>query len=113
MRFAIVLDGLSYAMQTQYRTAPEAGWILDILDGETGEPIAMGIALVPGLDLMEQYKYIFPGQLWVSADGANPRDQAAPTYDSLGTTHHLFYGTASDDPDDFIRTDPPIIWGVE
>jgi hypothetical protein len=89
MRFAIVLDGLSYVMQTQYRDAPEAGWLLDIEDGGTGRAVARGIALVTGSDLLEQYKYLVPGQLWIVSDGG---DDSAPTFTSLGVKHHLLYG---------------------
>lgn len=91
MRFAIVLDGLSYIMQTQYRDAPEAGWLLDVEDGGTGESIARGLTLVTGANIFEQYQYILPGQLWVVGDGG---DDNAPTFTSLGVKHRLLYGTS-------------------
>ncbi len=89
VRFQIVLDGVTFIMQTYYRDAPEAGWMMDIEGAASGDVFARGIPLITGADLLEQYKYLFSGQLWVVSEGA---DDSVPTYDSLGVKHRLLYG---------------------
>lgn len=64
-------------------------WILDIYDSiET--PLARGIALVTGTDLLGQLQYMgFGGMLLIwSSDG--PWNNV-PSFDSLGTNGNLYY----------------------
>lgn len=86
--FNITLGGIAYSMAVNWRDAPAGagGWFLDLSDGTN---IVNGIALVTGVDLMEQYGYIdFPGQLWVQSD-FDP--SAVPTFDNLGSESHLYF----------------------
>jgi hypothetical protein len=66
------------------------GWILDISD-TTGQPIASGLPLIPGIDLLYQYKYLgIGGALMVQVDG---RPDSVPDFSGLGTTGHLYFVT--------------------
>lgn len=75
-----------YKFSTQYREADETGWILDIDDGHTGEPMVHGIPLVTGLDLMWQYNYLDQNfhLIMQCADG-----RTTPTAQSLGVEDKL------------------------
>ncbi|WP_414162888.1 phage baseplate plug protein [Superficieibacter sp. BNK-5] len=82
--FSIVIDGVSYQMRVVWR---EAFWVLDIMDA-TGSLIIAGIPLIPGMDLLTQYKYLGLGfSLFVICD---IEGQEYPTQDDLGTQSHLY-----------------------
>jgi len=95
--FSVTLAGSAYTFRLIYRgtvlsgiAADLCGWVLDIGDG-SGSPIACGIPLVTGTDLIGQYRYLGiggNGSLVVQTDG-NPT--AVPTFANLGTTSHLYY----------------------
>lgn len=87
-RFRIDLSGVGYTLTFQYRDADEGGWVLDIGDPEN-IPLACGIPLVTGGDLLAQYAYLgFRGELWVRSDG-NP--ETLPTFAGLGRTSHVYW----------------------
>ncbi|MCA7083386.1 hypothetical protein K7G19_07205 [Cupriavidus sp. DB3] len=89
-RFTITLSGVDYRLTVQYRKAGDAGWILDIADANNA-PLATGIPLVTGIDLLGQYRHLgFAGRLWVQ--GADDPDNV-PTYEDLGIGSHLFWVT--------------------
>jgi hypothetical protein len=86
--FTIALAGTTYQLVFTYRDAPGGGWVMDINDAQ-GNPIACGIPLVTGTDLLAQFGYLnFGGQLWVKSDGV---PDALPTFDNLGTGSHLYW----------------------
>lgn len=92
-RFNISLGDTEYQLRLSYQDATEAGWLLDILNSSDspGTPIACGLPLVTGADLLGQYEYLgIPGELWVSTDG-DP--DAVPTFDNLGVGGRLFFVT--------------------
>lgn len=65
------------------------GWTLDIASEAAG-PLACGIPLVTGTDLLAQFRYLgLVGQLWVFSDAA-PTD-AVPRFDNLGLGAHLYW----------------------
>lgn len=83
--FGITLAGKEYRITVRWFDAPEAGWTLDIEEPENAAPIVMGVPLVAGCDLLEQYAYLeFGGELWV--EGEIP-----PTLDNLGTEVELVF----------------------
>lgn len=84
---SVALAGRVYSLRLMWCAASLA-WIMDILSQE-GEPLVMGVPLVTGADLLEQYKYLsFGGKLFVTTDGDN---RAPPTYENLGVNSHLYW----------------------
>ncbi|MDP3351808.1 MAG: hypothetical protein Q8S92_22715 [Hydrogenophaga sp.] len=89
-RFGITLGGLDYRLTLQHRNAPEGGWVLDIGNNQD-EPIVLGIPLVTGANLLEQYPHLgFRGRLFVQT---LDDPDAVPTFDNLGTESLLFWVT--------------------
>lgn len=79
---------IQYRFRLDYRKFTETGWILDISD-VTGVPLACGIPLVTGANLIEQYPDLtIPGSLYcvTDADFFKP-----PTFNNLGVSSHLYY----------------------
>lgn len=65
-------------------------WMCDIASTD-GEPLATGIPLVTGEDLLGQLEYLGLGGQWI-VQSDNDTDEV-PTYQSLGQTGHLYYVT--------------------
>lgn len=94
-QMAITLSGVAYNLRFLYRDSQgaypnvlPAGWIMDLSD-VNNNLLAGAIALVTGVDLLEQYAYLgISGAIVVATDG-DP--EAVPTYESLGTTTHVYY----------------------
>lgn len=88
--FSIALGGITYQLAFLYRndTAGLGGWTLDIADA-SGNPVAQGIPLVTGADLLAQYKHLgFTGSLIVQTT-SNP--DAVPTFDNLGDDGQVYW----------------------
>jgi hypothetical protein len=85
MIFGISVRDVSYGFRTQYRETPEGGWLMDLMDGNA-LPLARGIPLVSGLDLMYQFNHLNLGFALVTLclDG-----RTTPTYESLGIEDRL------------------------
>jgi hypothetical protein len=110
-KFAVTLAGVEYNLTLTFHAAdadlPNAptgvdrsnnlidlndigGWILDIFDNNNN-PMACGLPLIVGIDLLYQFRYLgIGGALVVSVDG-DP--DGTPTFDGLGTTSHLYFVT--------------------
>ena len=89
-RFGITLGGTDYRLTTRYRNAPEGGWTLDIADNND-VPVVVGIPLVTGANLLEQYPHLgFRGRLYVQT---LDEPDAVPTFDNLGRDSLLFWVT--------------------
>lgn len=89
-RFLISLSGVTYLLQFMYRDAPMGGWVMDVSDN-LGNPMAFGIPLVTGENVLQQFDYLgFQGEMWVSSDG--DRD-TLPTFENLGVGSHLYWIT--------------------
>lgn len=85
--FVIALAGVNYRFSTAYNTA-SACWMLDIATPD-GAPIATGIPIVTGVDLLGQLGYLkFGGQLFVQSSG-DP--SATPGYADLGVNGFVFF----------------------
>lgn len=85
--FTIQLVNTFYQLTVQWNRAAQA-WVLDIAD-VNGIPILSGVALVTGVNLLEQFAYlVLGGQLIVQTDHDT---FAVPTYANLGSTGHLYY----------------------
>jgi hypothetical protein len=67
--FGIVLGGKEYRLTVRWLEAQEGGWHLDIQEPDNAAPIIMGMPLVAGCDLLEQFAYLeFGGELWVEGE---------------------------------------------
>ncbi|WP_025121317.1 MULTISPECIES: hypothetical protein [unclassified Serratia (in: enterobacteria)] len=65
-----------------------AGWILDLTD-ENGGAMAYGLPLVPGRDLLGQFKHLgINGMLVIASDVAA---EEYPTKNNLGISSHLYF----------------------
>lgn len=85
----IALAGVTYKLRFVWN-ATSCCWILDVADADDN-PLALGVPLVTGLDLLAQYAYLgIAGSLIVQTD--NDTD-AVPTYGNLGTAGRLYFVT--------------------
>ena len=83
--FGITLGGKEYRLTMRWFVEEETGWHLDIQEPDAAAPIILGIPLVAGCDLLEQYAYMdFGGELWI--DGELP-----PTLENLGAGVDLVF----------------------
>lgn len=85
----IALAGTTYQLTFAFNRA-QGHWVLDIAD-EDGAPLAQGVAMVTGLDLLAQFRHLgVAGSLVVQTDYDN---DAVPGYADLGTTGRLYFVT--------------------
>ena len=92
--FGISLNSILYNVRVVWNP-PSQAWIMDVSD-VNGVPILLGVPLVTGADLLEQYAYLgIGGSLYVQSDGVQ---DAVPTFTNLGTTGHLYFVTPQDPP---------------
>jgi hypothetical protein len=88
-RFSITLVDKLYQMRVLWNKDQQC-WHLDIND-EVGVPLLLGVPLVPGYDLLRQYRHLdFGGALIVQADYDI---YATPTFEDLGITARLYFVT--------------------
>jgi hypothetical protein len=84
-------NGVTYTLSFQYLFVVENPiWIMDISDANAN-PIACGIPLITGADLLAQLQYLgFDCSMFATTDG-DPT--APPTFYNLGTAGHLRIST--------------------
>lgn len=88
--FVINLAGVNYTMTVKWNDSEQAGWVLDLAD-ESGNPIAAGLPLITGADVLAGLDYLgINGNLIVWTDG-DPT--AVPTLDNLGVNSNLYFQT--------------------
>lgn len=93
--FEIVLAGKIYTMTCRFNDAPDAGWVINMTDANTGAFIAANIPLITGADLLEGLEYLgFGGMMLVVTDG---NTDAVPTFDNLGIESELTFTPDVDD----------------
>lgn len=90
-RYRAPLEGVTYLWRFVWHERPGA-WYVDIYT-DAEDPIRLGIKLVTGWALLRRLQHPSrpPGELFL----AGPQDQA-PTLESLGRTHLLYYMTLAD-----------------
>lgn len=88
-KFSISLAGVSYNMTVRWNQPGEC-WFLDIADVDDIE-IVSGVALVTGVNLLEQYNYLNIGGELVVITDFNASDP--PTSSNLGSQSHLYFDT--------------------
>jgi hypothetical protein len=87
-RFQILLDGVAVTLVVRWNDAAGV-WMLDIFDDSGTVPLVLALPLVPGENLLAQYRHMgIPGELRILTDGA-PYD--APTLANLGGAGNLYY----------------------
>lgn len=100
-RFTIRLAGQDYRITLRWVDPPQTvgqpgGWVLDIAydrthDADNATPLLVGLPLVTGINLLEQYNYLgIGGALHVFTGGDN---DAVPTLSNLGAESRLFFVT--------------------
>jgi hypothetical protein len=90
----ITLNGTTYTLNFTWNKFAGDGagcWMLDIADANAN-PMAQGIPLVTGADLLGQLEYLgLGGAMFVQSDN----DPAlVPSYATLGSTGHLYWVAA-------------------
>jgi hypothetical protein len=81
--FYTPLNGKTYKFRLIWRDP--VGWFLDIND-VNGSPLANSIAVVTGVNLIQQYQHLIKGELWVYTNGLEN-----PDYKSVGSTLKLYW----------------------
>lgn len=84
--FSVPIGAVTYGMRLIWCDVDEGGWLLDISD-DSGDPLAAGIPLVAGCDLLDQLAYLFDFKLFTGVDG---NLLLPPIFNNLGTTAHLW-----------------------
>ena len=85
----IRLVGTEYRFKLSWNI-PANCWVIDITS-MNGGPLACGIPLVTGCDLLGQFDYLeIGGQLFVVTD-QTATGGVVPTFDDLGITGHVFF----------------------
>jgi hypothetical protein len=81
------IGGIDYRITVRWNDALGA-WLMDLAAG-SGASILLGVPLVTGCDLLEQYRHLnIGGSLYVQSDSDL---MAMPTADNLGSTSHLYF----------------------
>lgn len=89
--FDIALAGVNYTMTCRWNSAPDAGWVLDLADADSGLPIVANIPLIVGADCLSGLEYLgINGRLIVYTDGA---ELTVPTLENLGRESNLYFIT--------------------
>lgn len=89
-QFRIQLGTVTYTLRVLWRD--DAGWIMDVMDNG-GQPVLLGVPLVPEVDLLEQYPVLgISGVLAVLVDNGTPE---YPTKTNLGSSSHLYFVQAT------------------
>lgn len=83
----IELAGNTYQLTVRWNVTASC-WAMDIADS-TGAALVNGIALVTGVDLLEQFSYLELGGALVCQTDSDLT--APPTFENLGTTGHVFF----------------------
>lgn len=81
--FDVNLNGTNYEMRLVWNSIANC-WVLDLSDA-VGQPLAQGLPLIDGADILQQLDYLGLG-------GALIVD-VTPTFEGLGTVGQLFFLT--------------------
>lgn len=85
--FSVQLAGTTYQMVVKWNPYASA-WMFDLMT-EDFTPLLMGMAIVTGADLLEQFGYLGVGGRFIAQTDHDP--DAVPTFSNLGVTGHLYF----------------------
>lgn len=83
---------MTYYLQFKWNI-PAQCWVLDISDNTTGAPILMGVALVTGCDVLEQFGYLevaANAAMEVLTSGPFVSPDTVPNFTNLGVDGHVY-----------------------
>lgn len=86
--FVCALGEKSYRLRLTWKTAEMGGWVLDVLDAVTENPVVAGILVSVGNDLFAPYRHLGLGHLVALLDS---KDSGYPTYADMGTLFKLYW----------------------
>lgn len=89
-RVRVPLNNVIYTLTFIFRQTSDGdgGWIMDVGDANN-TPLACGIPLVTGTDLLGQFRYVgMGGGMAIGSDG---NADAIPGFTDLGVTSHLYF----------------------
>ena len=90
--FRVTLSGIEVEISTSWNDAMNL-WVMSMKDYVADKMLIGAIALVPGVDLLEQYEYLGFGARMVVYNNQNPAK--IPDLDDLGGATNLYYLTVS------------------
>lgn len=84
--FSVTISNVAYNGRTLWNV-PLQTWVMSLEDS-SNNPIISNIPLIPGVDLLQQFKYL---NLGVMLQASVDHDASAvPSYAGLGSTGHLY-----------------------
>lgn len=86
--FVCALGDKSYRLRLTWKTADMGGWVLDVLDAVTEEPIIAGILVSIGNDLFSPYQHYGIGHLVALLDTKN---SGFPKFEDMGSLLRLYW----------------------
>lgn len=90
-KLSVELGGILYHLQLLWINSPDGGyWSLDISDRDE-KPIACGIPLLAGEDLLGQFEYLGIGGISHLFCGTDGNLLVSPKFDDLGVNSHLWW----------------------
>lgn len=88
--FTVSIKGREFRFRLAYANTAEAGWFVDIGDGESNA-LVCGLPLLPGMNILGQFAYLGLGfGLLVSVTG---KGDLPPTFEDMGAGMHLYVAT--------------------
>lgn len=81
-KFFIKLNKVNYQLKLIYRNR----WYLDIYQANT-EPVALGIPLVSGIDILSPFSHVISGSMYVQ----NLNEVESQSFNDLGTNIKLYW----------------------
>lgn len=90
-QFSISLAGKDYILFNKWNAAPDAGWVIDIVDSISNLPIVCNIPMVTGIDILAGLEYLNLGGLMIVYTDGN--ELAVPTLDNLGVESNVYFQT--------------------
>jgi hypothetical protein len=93
LKMRIAFNGIYYVLSFRWCRGQIPGWLMDILSDSDQTPIAAGLPIVTGADILGQLEYLNIGnQNSFMLSFTDSDVLAPPTETNLGKASHLMYG---------------------